>query len=64
MLLVEIPWAGRVWALPFLSVLAPSQRYAQAQQRRYKTLLDWGRQMLRCCMALVAPTPDCGGSRQ
>src|SRR5215217_7274696 len=24
MLLVEIPWASRVWALPFLSVLAPS----------------------------------------
>lgn len=47
MLLVEIPWAGRIWALPFLSVLAPSQRYAQAQQRRHKTLLDWGRQMLR-----------------
>jgi DDE superfamily endonuclease len=23
MLLVPIPWAGRVWALPFLSVLAP-----------------------------------------
>jgi hypothetical protein len=26
MLLVEIPWAGRVWALPFLSALAPSER--------------------------------------
>src|SRR3712207_3895863 len=28
MLLVAVPWAGRVWALPFLSVLAPSERYA------------------------------------
>jgi hypothetical protein len=28
MLLVPVPWAGRVWALPFLSVLAPSERYA------------------------------------
>ena len=28
MLLVEIPWASRVWALPFLSALAPSERYA------------------------------------
>jgi len=27
MLLAPIPWAGRVWALPFLSVLAPSERY-------------------------------------
>ena len=26
MLLVPIPWAGRVWALPFLTVLAPSER--------------------------------------
>ena len=27
MLLTPIPWAGRVWALPFLTVLAPSERY-------------------------------------
>ena len=46
MLLVEIPWAGRVWALPFLTVLAPSKRYHQKRQRRHKTLPDWGRQML------------------
>jgi DDE superfamily endonuclease len=46
MLLVEIPWAGRVWALPFLTVLAPSERYHQKRQRRHKTLPDWGRQML------------------
>ena len=26
MLLAPIPWAGRVWALPFLTVLAPSER--------------------------------------
>ena len=26
MLLTRIPWACRVWALPFLSVLAPSER--------------------------------------
>ena len=25
MLLVEVPWASRVWALPFLSALAPSE---------------------------------------
>ena len=27
MLLAPIPWAGRVWALPFLTALAPSERY-------------------------------------
>src|SRR3954451_17771668 len=46
MLLVEIPWAGRVWALPFLTVLAPSERYHQKRHQRHKTLVDRGRQML------------------
>jgi hypothetical protein len=47
MLLAEIPWAKRVWALPFLTALAPSERYSQEQKRRHKTLVDWARQMLR-----------------
>lgn len=46
MLLVEIPWAKRVWALPFLTSLAPSERYDQELSRRHKTLTDWGRQMI------------------
>jgi len=45
MLLVPIPWAGRVWALPFLTALAPSERYASQHGRRHKTLTDWGRQL-------------------
>ncbi len=45
MLLVPIPWAGRVWALPFLTVLAPSERYAAERGRRHKKLTDWARQM-------------------
>jgi hypothetical protein len=45
--LAEIPWAGRVWGLPFLTVLAPSERYHQTRGRRHKTLPDWGRQMIR-----------------
>lgn len=44
MLLVPISWAKRVWALPFLSALAPSQRYAQ--QQGHKKLTDWARQLL------------------
>jgi len=31
-LLVPIPWAGRVWALPFLSALAYSERYAKSEE--------------------------------
>ena len=46
MLLAPIPWAGRVWALPFLTALAPSERYHQTQGRRHKKLTDWGRQLV------------------
>jgi hypothetical protein len=46
MLLAPIPWAGRVWALPFLTVLAPSERYACERRRQHKLLTDWARQML------------------
>lgn len=45
MLLVEIPWAKRVWGLPFLTVLAPSERYHQQLKHRHKKLTDWARQM-------------------
>jgi DDE superfamily endonuclease len=47
MLLAPIPWAGRVWALPFFTVLAPSERTAQRQSRRFKPLTAWARQMIR-----------------
>jgi hypothetical protein len=33
MLLAPIPWAGRVWALPFLTALAPSERYCRERGR-------------------------------
>jgi hypothetical protein len=47
MRLSPIPWAGRVWALPFFTVLAPSERYTRQHRRRHKKLTDWGRQMIR-----------------
>jgi len=46
MLLAPIPWAGRVWALPFRTALAPSERFAREQGRRHKKLTDWARQLL------------------
>jgi hypothetical protein len=46
MLLVRIPWAARIWALPVLTALAPSTRYDAARGRRHKTLTDWARQLL------------------
>ncbi len=47
MLLTPIPWAGRVWALPFLTVLAPSARYHDQRKKTPKTITDWARQMVR-----------------
>lgn len=46
MLLVPIPWADRVWALPFLTVLAPSERYYQGKRHAHKKLTDWAQQAL------------------
>lgn len=46
MLLAPIPWIGRVWALPFLNVLAPSERYHAERHERHKKLTDWARQMI------------------
>ena len=45
-LLVPVPWACRVWSLPFLSALAYSERYAEEQGKRHKTLTDWAGQLL------------------
>jgi len=41
MLLVPLPWSSRPWALPFLTVLAPSERANTAAKRRHKTTVDW-----------------------
>jgi hypothetical protein len=44
MALVPVPWAQRRWGLPFLTILAPSERYDTAHGRRHKKLTDWARQ--------------------
>jgi hypothetical protein len=46
MLLAPIPWAARTWALPFLTALAPSERYCHEHRKRHKKLTDWARQMV------------------
>jgi hypothetical protein len=46
LLLTPIPWACRVWALPFLTVLAPSERSHEHHHKRHKTITDWARQMI------------------
>jgi hypothetical protein len=46
MLLTPIPWAKRIWALPFLTALCPSERYYEKRVRGHKKLTDWARQVL------------------
>jgi len=41
--LTPVNWAKRVWALPFLTILAPSERYNQRQGKKHKKLTDWAR---------------------
>ena len=46
MWLTPIPWARRTWALPFLTVLGPSERYYRKRGRTPKKLTDWARQII------------------
>lgn len=46
MLLTEIPFAQRVWALPFLTVLCPSERYDKERGIRHRRLTDRARQAI------------------
>jgi hypothetical protein len=45
-LLAPVTWAKRIWALPLLTVLAPSRRYYQQRGRAAKTLTDCARQVI------------------
>ena len=48
MLLTNLPWleAGIVWALPFLTVLCPSEKFYTKQGKKVKKLTDFARQMI------------------
>src|SRR3954469_18205330 len=46
MLLCQVSWAQRIWALPFLSILAPSEHYCTGQGKRHKKITQWARQMI------------------
>lgn len=62
MYLAYIPWVSRIWALPVLTILAPSERYYQALGRAHHKLTDRARQMIiqlrrwlpHRCLVLVA----------
>src|SRR5712691_4786480 len=45
-LLVRVPWAQKIWALPFLTALAPSAGYYQRRWRRPQNLTDRTKQVI------------------
>ena len=46
MLIIPVPWSKRFWALPFLTILAPSKEGNEADDKRHKTTIDWAIQMV------------------
>src|SRR5262252_2460573 len=46
--LLPLSWANRVWALPFLTVLCPSERFYAQRGRRHHTLTERAWQMRPC----------------
>ena len=47
MLLAEVSWARRIWALPFLTVLCPSERFYQQRGLRHQTLVERAWQIIQ-----------------
>jgi hypothetical protein len=46
MLLVEVPFARRIWALPVLTALMRSKAWCEAHQRRYRPVTTWAELLL------------------
>ena len=46
-LVVTPPWTTRCWALPVLSVPAPTPQVSERLGLRHKTIAQWARQMIR-----------------
>jgi hypothetical protein len=47
MLLVPLPWSSRPWALPFLTLLAPSRAANEKANKLHRTTVDWAWRMVR-----------------
>jgi hypothetical protein len=44
--IIPLSWSKRPWALPFLTVLAPSKAYSESQKKKHKTTVEWTCQMI------------------
>jgi hypothetical protein len=47
MLITQLPWTERYWALPFLTVLVPSEIANKESNKQHKTNIDWSIQMMK-----------------
>src|SRR5205085_6737643 len=43
----RFPWSPRVFALPFMTTLAPSEKANKKAKKRHKTTIDWTIQMIK-----------------
>ena len=62
-LVVTPPWNNRCWALPILSVPAPTPQVSERLGLRHKTVAQWARQMIRvvrCGGCRTSPSPCLG----
>lgn len=46
MVLVDMPFAARIWALPVLTALTPSKTWSERHGRRHRTVTEWARLLL------------------
>ena len=46
MVLVDVPFAGRVWALPVLTALTPTKAWSERHGRRHRPVTEWARLVL------------------
>lgn len=46
-LIVPLPFCSRPWALPFMTVLAPSKKANKASGKKHKTSIDWTVSMMQ-----------------
>ena len=57
-LVITPPWNSRCWALPILSVPAPTPRVSERLGLRHKTVAQWARQMIGWCDAGCRTSPS------
>jgi len=57
MLLTPISFAERIWALPFMNVLCPSERYYQGRGRSHQPLTQRAQKMLRLLVRWLPERP-------